>query len=208
MVSIFNLDMKMKLFFLTCVVFLINALQIATATAAAIQIIAFGGSNTFGKNLPRSNAYPAQLETLLKADGYDVIVVNQGTNGQTTADELSKIDSIISGNPSIVIFQPGGNDSKESNKHPIVTNTKDNIEKIVQRLVDHKILVIFSGGAKKRGFVEKFEIPTIDELSHLAPDDFQPDNEHLTAKGYGIVANKLLPVVEELLKKISSQSPK
>lgn len=183
-------------------------LPFSTVSAAPIQIVAFGGSNTFGKNLPRSESYPAQLETLLKADGYNVIVKNEGTNGQTTADELAKVDSIISNDVRIVIFQPGGNDRMATKKHTVVTNTKENIEKIIQRLLDRNIFVIFSGNAEKRGFVEKYNILTIDELSHLAPDDFQADDQHLTARGYGIVAKKMLPLIEELLQKISSQNVK
>ena len=177
------------------------ALPFSTTMAAPIKIVAFGGSNTFGKNLARSESYPAQLASLLKTDGYDVVVDNEGTNGQTTADELAKVNSIISSDVRIVIFQPGGNDIVATKKHPVITNTKENIEKIVQRLLDRNIAVIFSGNAEKRGFVEKFNILTIDELSHLAPDDFQADNQHLTAKGYGVVAKKLLPLVEELLQK-------
>lgn len=184
------------------------SLSLPATWAAPIQIVAFGGSNTFGKNLPRSEAYPAQLETLLRADGYNVVVRNEGTNGQTTADELAKLDSVASSDVRIVIFQPGGNDRTATVKHFVVTNTKENIEKIIQRLLDRKILIIFSGNAKKREFVEQFNILTIDELSHLAPDDLQSDGQHLTAKGYGIVAKQLLPLVEELLQKISSDTAK
>ena len=71
------------------------ALAFSTTSAEPIAIVAFGGSNTFGKNLPRSEAYPAQLEAQLRAKGYDVVVRNEGTNGQTTADELAKVDVVI-----------------------------------------------------------------------------------------------------------------
>ena len=199
--------MKIKSILGLCIGILMS-LSLPATWAAPIQIVAFGGSNTFGKNLPRSEAYPAQLETLLRADGYNVVVRNEGTNGQTTADELAKLDSVASSDVRIVIFQPGGNDRTATNKHPVVTNTKENIEKIIQRLLDRRMLIIFSGNAKKREFVEQFNILTIDELSHLAPDDLQSDGQHLTAKGYGIVAKQLLPLVEELLQKISSDTAK
>ena len=71
------------------------ALAFSTTSAEPIAIAASGGSNIFGKNLPRSEAYPAQLEAQLRAKGYDVVVRNEGTNGQTTADELAKVDVVI-----------------------------------------------------------------------------------------------------------------
>lgn len=196
--------MKMKRFWFWLIGAAIT-LSFSTVSAGPIEIVAFGGSNTFGKNLRRSDAYPAQLETQLRANGYDVLLRNEGMNGQTTADELGKVNSILSDNVRIVIFQPGGNDRR---KAFAITNTKENIEKIVQRLLDRKVLVIFSGNAEKRGFVEKFNILTINEISHLAPNDLQADGEHLTAKGYAIVASEIRPLVEKLLSQISTLNVK
>jgi acyl-CoA thioesterase I len=181
--------------------FLIGLLLVSAANAEPIQIVAFGGSNTFGKGVARSEAYPAQLEIMLKAAGYDVVVKNEGTNGQTTADELRKIDSSVPEGTRIVIFQPGGNDKRSTKKHPVVTNTKENVETIVQKLLNRKISVIFSGPQEKVDYVKRFEIPTIDEINQLAPDDLQNDDEHLTPNGYRKVAEKMLPLVKTLLDK-------
>jgi acyl-CoA thioesterase-1 len=167
---------------------------IGVAHAEPIKIVAFGGSNTFGKNLSRTAAYPAQLEAMLKAKGYDVVVLNEGTNGQTTSNELGKLDSAIPADTKIVIFQPGGNDQRAG-----VQNTRSNIETIVRKLLDRKILVLLSGGEGKRAVVKQFDIPTIDEINRLAPDDLQPDGQHLTEKGYRLAAEKMLPEVERLI---------
>jgi acyl-CoA thioesterase I len=167
---------------------------ISSTQAQPIKIVAFGGSNTFGKNLSRSAAYPAQLEAMLRATGHDVVVLNEGTNGQTTTDELAKIGSAIPADTKIVIFQPGGNDQRRGDQ-----DTKLNIETIVRRLLDQKMLVLFSGGKGKRAVVKKFDIPTVDEINKLAPDDLQPDGQHLTEKGYRLAAEKMLPAVEGLV---------
>lgn len=173
---------------------LFSVALLGAAHADPIKIVAFGGSNTFGMNLARSAAYPAQLEAMLRVKGHDVVVLNKGTNGQTTADELGKVDSDIPPDTTIVIFQPGGNDRRMG-----VQRTKSNIETIVRRLLDRKILILFSGGEGKRVFVQQFNIPTVDEINKLAPDDLQADGQHLTEKGYRLVAEKMLPDVERLL---------
>ena len=59
--------------------------------AAPVMIVAFGGSNTFGKGVSRADAYPAQLERLLKADAIDAIVTNAGSNGITTGEEAGNV---------------------------------------------------------------------------------------------------------------------
>jgi len=179
-------------------------LESGISLADPIKIVAFGGSNTFGKNISRAEAYPAQLEQILKADGFDVVVVNEGTNGQTTSDELGKVHSSIPIGTRIVIFQPGGNDNKGRRLSAMGNDTQGNIEAIVRSLLDRKILVLFSGGPNKRTYVEKFGIPTIDEINQLAPADLQGDGQHLTPKGYRIVAEKMAPQVKELLGKLNS----
>ena len=45
---------------------------------------------------------------MLQAKGHDVLVLYEGTNGQTTSDELGKLDSGIHADTKIVIFQSGG----------------------------------------------------------------------------------------------------
>ncbi|WP_397441471.1 hypothetical protein [Polaromonas sp. UC242_47] len=39
-------------------------------------------------------------------------------------------------------------------------------------------------------------------IYRMAPDDSQNDDMHLTAKGYKIAAERMLPVVKELLEKV------
>ena len=177
------------------IIFVLGVIGLNLAQAEPIRIVCFGGSNTYGKNLAREDAYPAQLQALLRANGYDVVVSNQGTNGQTTFDEVTKLNSAVPEGTAIVIFQPGGNDRRKGG------NTEDNIRTIVQALLNRNIGVIFSGSGTKQKIVESFDVLKINELSHLAPDDMQGDREHLTPQGYGIVANRLLPLIEKLIRK-------
>ena len=184
---------------------LLFALFVGIAHAEPIKIVAFGGSNTFGKGVSPDEAYPAQLERLLRAAGYDVVVKNEGTNGQTTLDELGKLDSAVPEGVKIVIFQPGGNDNKFQNRTP-VGDTGNNIRTIVQKLLDRHILVLFSGGRDQIRYVEDLNITIIGPFRRFVPEtEWQADKEHLTPNGYKMVAERMLPIVKRLLDRVSRQ---
>jgi hypothetical protein len=53
--------------------------------AASVRIVALGSSTTAGFSYSQAIAYPARLEALLRAKGYDVSVANAGISG----DDLS-----------------------------------------------------------------------------------------------------------------------
>src|SRR3954469_6545901 len=77
----------------------------ANATRAeTIRIVAIGASNTSGYAVGQSNAYPAILERLLRAKGYDVTVVNAGVTAETSAGTLSRVNSAVTPGTKIVIY--------------------------------------------------------------------------------------------------------
>ena len=87
------------------------ALAIAVPVeAAALNIVAIGASNTTGFGVGAQNAYPAQLQVLLRKKGIDANVTNAGANGDVTAGMLSRIDAAVPKGTDIVILQPGAND--------------------------------------------------------------------------------------------------
>jgi acyl-CoA thioesterase-1 len=85
----------------------------ASAPAGAATIVALGASNTYGKGVARNQAYPAQLEAILRAKGANVRVVNAGINGDTTEGMLQRLDRVVPNGTSAVILQPGGNDRRK-----------------------------------------------------------------------------------------------
>jgi acyl-CoA thioesterase-1 len=52
----------------------------AAGNAAPLRIVAIGASNTHGWYVGNQGAYPAQLETLLRAKGIDARVTNAGVS--------------------------------------------------------------------------------------------------------------------------------
>src|SRR6476469_7197465 len=92
---------------------LLAMLTFGGASADAATIIALGASNTYGKGVERNQAYPAQLEAILRAKGANVRVVNAGINGDTTEGMLQRLDRTVPNGTSAVILQPGGNDRRK-----------------------------------------------------------------------------------------------
>src|ERR1700687_3276629 len=92
---------------------LLAILTFGVASADAATIVALGASNTYGKGVERNQAYPAQLEAILRAKGLGVQVVNAGINGDTTEGMLGRLDEAVPNGTSAVIWQPGGNDRRK-----------------------------------------------------------------------------------------------
>ena len=95
-----------------CLAFL-AALSLGAGSADAATIVALGASNTYGKGVARNQAYPAQLEAILRAKGLNVRVVNAGINGDTTEGMLQRLDRAVPNGIRAVILQPGGNDRRK-----------------------------------------------------------------------------------------------
>jgi acyl-CoA thioesterase-1 len=78
--------------------------------AATLNIVAVGASNTSGFGVGEQNAYPAQLQALLRKKGIDARVTNAGVAGDVTAGMLSRLDGAVPKGTNLVILQPGAND--------------------------------------------------------------------------------------------------
>jgi acyl-CoA thioesterase-1 len=145
--------------------------------ARAATIVALGASNTFGKGVARREAYPAQLEALLRQEGRDIRVVNAGINGDTTGSMLRRLDGAVPDGTSIVILQRGGNDRRKGEAGA----TAENLSAITGRLDARGIKIIVLDDAGLRRFPH------------------QPDGQHLTPQGYRMLAESLLPQVTNAL---------
>jgi len=150
---------------------------LGTGFANAATIVALGASNTFGRGVARGQAYPAQLEALLRARGHNVRVVNAGINGDTTGGMLRRLDQAVPNGTAAVILQPGGNDRRKG----VGADRAANIAAIQNRLSARGIKTIMMENHMFRG------------LPH------QPDGQHLTPEGYRALAGSILPRVESAI---------
>src|SRR5262249_17445422 len=79
------------------------------ANAAPVHIVAIGASNTHGWYVGNRGAYPAQLQTLLRAKGIDAQIMNARVPFDITAMMLRRLDKDVPNGTDIAILQPGGN---------------------------------------------------------------------------------------------------
>ena len=163
---------------------LLGAVALSGFLSAAVQaqVVALGASNTAGKGVAPQEAYPAQLEAMLRAKGYNGHVVNAGLNGDTTAGMLARLDSAVPNGTRVVILQPGGNDFRRRGGGS--ETRAENVEQIMSRLRSRGVQVIM---------LENQTLGAVPTQYH------QPDGQRLTPEGYRQLASWLLPQVASAL---------
>jgi acyl-CoA thioesterase-1 len=155
-------------------VFLASAL-LAPAEA---QVVAFGASNVAGRGVSLSEAFPEQLEAMLRAKGYPVTVVNAGVSGDGSQQMLARIDQAIPEGTRVVILDVGGGMWNDARLHvPLATDAGD--------------------FATMRAKLSARGIAIVDLHSNydMPPHDIQADGIHLTPEGHRLLASRLTPLV-------------
>lgn len=152
----------------------------AVACPAGAQVVCLGASNTAGKGVSQQEAYPAQLEAMLRVRHYDGRVSNAGVNGDTTWGMLNRLETAVPAGTRVVIVQPGGNDER----HGGAIWRDANISQIVERLRARQVAVIM------------LENRLIREIRRQG---YGSDGQHLTAEGYRLLAAQLFPAVAAAL---------
>jgi acyl-CoA thioesterase-1 len=111
-------------------VFLLSLVSIilASTSLASAQIVAFGHSAARGFVM-ENEMWPAVLESMLRARGSQVHVINAGNNGETTDRGLARIDSAVPDGTKIVILAYGaGNDGRTQGPISGSADPETNIE--------------------------------------------------------------------------------
>ena len=177
------------------------------ASAQPVRIVAIGDSNTYGYRVARDATYPAQLETQLRAKGYDVTIVNAGQNGDMTAEGMARLDDAFADGADAAIVFLGRNDWRKG--VPAVTIAR-NLDVIVAGLRNQGIEVLlvgfapndFSLVAEKHGalyYPDFFEgVTTLGRKrgKYTVNGDI---GRHLNAEGYAVVVDRMMPTVERLI---------
>jgi acyl-CoA thioesterase I len=164
---------SLRAFFLCAIIAFDMLGVVPVAHAATIRLVAVGASNTAGKGIGTEKAFPAQLEALLKAKGYDVRVTNAGISGDDTGRMLARIGSAVPDGTRVVIL-----DKAAINDRQRGINTAANISAITNSLRQRHIKVVL-----------------IPSMHVWADNHLQYDGIHITVEGHAAVARKLLPLV-------------
>src|SRR4051794_10678645 len=92
--------------------------------ASLHRIVFLGDSLTEGLELPKEEAYPFLVEKQLREEGFkDVVCINAGISGSTTASAMSRFKWHLKQKPEILILALGANDGlrgmnpQETKKH-------------------------------------------------------------------------------------------
>lgn len=187
----------------------------AALAGEAPRILAFGDSLTAGLGLTPDAAFPARLEAVLRSDGIAARVINAGVSGETTAGGAARLDWALGNHPDLVILELGANDALRGIDPKLAYA---NLDKILARLKASSAKVLLTGmlappnwgrdyqqefAAIFPTLAEKYQVPLYPFfLDGVATDPSlnQPDGLHPNARGAALIASKLAPYVERLLK--------
>jgi acyl-CoA thioesterase-1 len=208
---------------LACFASIAGALT-ATAEKAGrpVRIVVLGDSLSAGLGLAAPDALPAKLQKALKSKGLDVAIENAGVSGDTASGGLGRLDWSVPEGTDAVIVELGANDALRGGDPKV---TRAALETIIRRLKERHIAVLLVGMLAPRNlgadYVKAFD-PIYPELAKahdvilypfildgVAGDRAlnQADGLHPTAAGVDIIANRMLPKVEELVAQVA-KTPK
>jgi acyl-CoA thioesterase-1 len=154
---------------------LVGAIFAPTGFASA-QIVALGASNVEGYGVNSTEAWPAQLESMLRAKGSSAHITNAGVFGDTTGQVLARLSRAVPDGTKVVILGIGAfNDVRTGGTADVA---RANIVAIKRELAGRGIRVVDAFG-------------TMSSVMHQ-PGMLQADHVHLTAEGHRRVATQLV----------------
>lgn len=179
--------------------------------ASGCRIITLGDSITAGYDLDPSDAYPAQLETVLRKNGYPCSVTNAGVSGDTSRGLLDRLEFTLGEDAyDLAILTIGGNDGLR------LLPTEDlekNITEMVAVLRKRNIPILLTGmqipnnaGPYAKDFREIYPrlakandlplYPFFLEGVAMEPKYNLRDGIHPNREGYGIIAKNIAKFID------------
>jgi acyl-CoA thioesterase-1 len=186
----------------------------AANAAPPLRLLVLGDSLTAGYGLTAEDGFTAQLQAALKEAGRDVVVLNAGVSGDTTAGGRARIGWALGDKPDAVIVELGANDGLRGLDPKA---TFDNLDAIIADIHRAGLPVLLTGMLAPpnlgRDYADDFNaiFPRLAEkhgvlfypffLAGVAakPELNQDDGIHPNSKGVGAVVTRILPYVLDLL---------
>jgi acyl-CoA thioesterase-1 len=184
------------------------------AAATPVSIVALGDSLTAGFGLDPGEAFPEQLQAVLRARGHDVSVANAGVSGDTASDGLARLEWSVPAEADVVIVALGANDALRG-IDPAVT--RQALADILDKLRARGQAVLLAGMMSPRNLgdeyaaefdaifpdlAREYQVPLYPFfLEGVATDATlnQADGMHPTAAGVARMVEGILPQLEELI---------
>lgn len=194
-----------------------NSLSAAKNTRS-MKVLAFGDSLTAGYGLAGRDGFVPRLEAALRAEGYNVTIMNAGVSGDTTAGGKARLGWSLAEKPDAVLLELGANDALRGIS-PAASEA--NLGAMLQILQERQIPVLLIGmksppnlGAEYvTAFEEmyprlaaRYKVPLypffLDGVAASSALN-QPDGIHPNAEGVHEIVRRLLPVVGKFLDALS-----
>jgi acyl-CoA thioesterase-1 len=187
-----------------------------------VKIVALGDSLTAGYGLPDQDGFVPQLQAALAAQAVAATIQNAGVSGDTASDGLARLDWSVPDGTAAVIVELGANDMLRG-IDPQVTRAA--LDAILRRLSERHIAVLLCGmraapnlgtdygGAFERIYPElaaKYGVLLYPFFLDGVAADLsltQHDGLHPNAKGVGVIVQRILPKVEDLVARVEKQHP-
>jgi acyl-CoA thioesterase-1 len=193
-----------------------------TIQPAPIQIVALGDSLTAGYGLADKDGFVPRLQAALTTKGIAATIANAGVSGDTASDGLARLDWSVPERTDAVIVELGANDMLRGIRPDV---TRDALDKILQRLTARHIAVILCGmraapnlGADYGQAFERIYPELAAKYGTLLYPFFldgvagdlklvQQDGLHPNAIGVGIIVERILPKILQLIDQVHTQHP-
>ena len=190
--------------------------------AAAIHIVALGDSLTAGYGLAGKDGFVPRLQAALAKNGVVADIANAGVSGDTASDGLARLDWSVPQGTDAVIVELGANDMLRGIKPEV---TRAALDAILRRLTARHIAVLLCGmraapnmGADYGRDFERIYPELAAQYGVLLYPFFldgvaadltltQPDGLHPNPAGVGVIVQRILPKVMELVTRAQGQHP-
>ena len=190
-------------------------LFMAAAHAAPFRLLILGDSLSAGYGLAKPDGFQAQLAAALKARGHDVVLIDAGVSGDTTAGGRARLDWALADGADGALVELGANDGLRGIDP---RDTEANLTAILETLRTRHIRTLLSGMFAPpnlgpdygQAFRSVFDI--LSRRPGVLYDPFflegvagdprlnQADRIHPNPEGVRRIVARLLPAVEALLK--------
>jgi acyl-CoA thioesterase-1 len=106
------------------------------------KLVVFGDSITAGHGVEPGHAFPDVLQREADARKKNYHVVNAGVSGDTTANGLDRLPSVLALKPEIAVIELGGNDGLRGLP---IDSTRANLEEMITRFQQAGAKVVLAG---------------------------------------------------------------
>jgi len=180
-------------------------------------IVFLGTSLTAGYGLPEDQAFPALIGDRVRSAGLDYRVINAGVSGDTSAGGLRRLDWLLRLPISVLVLELGANDMLRGLS---IDQLRSNLQMILERTrarhPQAKFLIAGMRAAPNLGrdYAREFDAvyPDLAKRYDAALVPFlledvaanrrlnQADGIHPTAEGHALIAARIWPRIEEILR--------